>query len=224
VERVNDDDNLYTLAEYIEQKISDYAGNPLIEALPPILESEDDVIAEFYNLPFISDEEKCLSPRVKSHLLWRIKGMLQPLPIHIRLESMLSVLIRNSYTFRNPLDPQSKKKIQILSHLKTLDMCEINDVGMAYKGFNTTAECAIITGVSGAGKTTAVNRILQLYPQVIRHQVYKGKPLTRTQIVWLKVDCPFDGSIATLCRIIFKEIDKLTGERWLDKYGYCGAP
>ncbi|MDD4591928.1 MAG: ATP-binding protein, partial [Parabacteroides sp.] len=98
--------------------------------------------------------------------------------------------------------------------------CTANDIETAYQGFSTTAECAIINGVSGAGKTTAINRKLHLYPQVIRHEAYHGKPLTRTQIVWLKVDCPFDGNFATLCRSVFKEIDKLTGERWLEKYGY----
>ena len=93
----NDDLHLYEKAVYKEQKISDYAGNPLIEALPPILESEDEVIDAFYNFPYISDEEKRLSPRLKSHLLWRVKSFLQPLPAHIRLESIVSkvdVLLR----------------------------------------------------------------------------------------------------------------------------------
>lgn len=210
----------YQMAKYKEQKISDYAENPLIEALPPILETEDEVIDAFYNLPFISDEEKKLSPRLKSHLLWRVKSFLQPLPVHIHLEAIVSALIRNSYKSRNPLDAQYKRKVQVLNRMKAVGECTVDDVETAYQGFNTTAECAIINGVSGAGKTTAINRILQLYPQVIRHESYHGNPLTRTQIVWLKVDCPFDGNFATLCRSVFKEIDKLTGERWLEKYGY----
>lgn len=218
--KLNNDLYPYEIAEYKEQKISDYAGNPLIEALPPILESEDDVIDAFYNFPMISDEEKRLSPRLKSHILWRVKSFLQPLPAHIRLESIVSTLIRNSYKSRNPLDIQYKRKIQVLNHIKIIDQCTIDDIETAYHGFSTTAECAIINGVSGAGKTTAINSTLHLYPQVIRHESYYGKPLTRTQIVWLKVDCPFDGNFATLCRSVFKEIDKLTGERWLEKYGY----
>lgn len=216
----NDDLYRYEIAVYKEQKISDYAGNPLIEALPPILESEDEVIDAFYNFPIISDEEKRLSPRLKSHLLWRVKSFLQPLPAHIRLEAIVSTLIRNSYKSRNPLDAQYKRKMQVLNQIKNLDECTVNDVETAYQGFSTTAECAIINGVSGAGKTTAMNRTLHLYPQMIRHEAYHGKPLTRTQIVWLKVDCPFDGNFATLCRSVFKEIDRLTGERWLEKYGY----
>lgn len=216
----NDANYAYEVAKYQEQKISDYAGNPLIEALPPILETEDDVIDAFYHFPLISDEEKKLSPRVKSHILWRVKSFLQPLPAHIRLEAIVSTLIRNSYKSRNPLDAQYKKKMQVLNQMKSLKECTVDDLEIAYQGVSNTAECAIINGVSGAGKTTAINRTLNLYPQVIRHSSYKGNLFTRTQIVWLKVDCPYDGNFSTLCRSVFKEIDKLTGERWLEKYGY----
>lgn len=212
--------HLNEIASYREQKIKDYIGNPLIEALPPILENDEEVIDAFYNIPFVTDDEKRLSPRLKSHILWRIKNLLQPLPIHIRLESAVSVLIRNSYKSRNLLDSQYKQKIQVLNKLKEIDNVTVEDIENAYGGFTTTAECALVTGISGAGKTTALTSILAIYPQVIRHKKYKGKPLTRTQIVWLKVDCPFDGNLATLCRYIFGEIDRLTGERWLQKYGY----
>lgn len=207
-------------AIYLDQKISDYAGNPLIEALPPILETEEEVIDAFYDFPLISDEEKKLNARVKSHLLWRIKSFLQPLPAHIRLESIVSMLIRNSYTSRNPLEPQYKKKMQVLNEMKNLKECTIDDLEKTQRCGNTSAECAMISGVSGAGKTTAINRTLNLYPQVIRHSLYKEEPFTKTQIVWLKVDCPYDGNFATLCRSVFKEIDRITGERWLEKYGY----
>ncbi|MBB5335735.1 ATP-binding protein [Pectinatus brassicae] len=210
----------YESAVYRAQKISDYDGNPLIEALPPILETEEEVIDAFYHFPIISEEEKRLSPRIKSHILWRVKSFLQPLPAHIRLESIISTLIRHSYQSRNPLDAQYKHKMQILNQMKNLKECTTEELETNYQVGNTTAECVMINGVSGAGKTTAINRTLHLYPQVIKHFSYKGQPLTRTQIVWLKIDCPYDGNFATLCRSIFAEIDRLTNERWLEKYGY----
>ena len=216
----NDDYGADKAAVYRTQKISDYTGNPLIEALPPILETEEEVIDAFYHFPMISEEEKRLNSRVKSHLLWRVKSFLQPLPAHIRLESIVSTLIRHSYRSRNPLDAQYKRKMQMLNQMKSLKECTTEDLESNYQGGSTTAECVMINGVSGAGKTTAINRTLHLYPQVIKHSSYKGQPLTRTQIVWLKVDCPYDGNFATLCRSVFTEIDRLTGERWLEKYGY----
>ena len=130
----NDSPYAYEFANYREQKISDYAGNPLIEALPPILETEDEVIDAFYHFPLISEDEKKLSPRVKSHILWRVKSFLQPLPAHIRLETIVSTLIRNSYKSRNPLDAQYKKKMQVLNQMKGLKECTIDDLEIAYQG------------------------------------------------------------------------------------------
>lgn len=59
-----------------------------------------------------------------------------------------------------------------------------------------------------------------MYPQVIKHEAYKGQPFNRTQIVWLKIDCPYDGSLSTMCKGFFKAIDDLLGTRYLEKYGY----
>ena len=57
------------------------------------------------------------------------------------------------------------------------------------------------------GKSCAIEKLLLMYPQVIIHRKYKGKPLTRTQITWLKIDSPYDGSIKTFCKMFFKALD-----------------
>ena len=59
-----------------------------------------------------------------------------------------------------------------------------------------------------------------MYPQVIKHEKYEEQPFNRTQIVWLKIDCPYDGSLSTLCKSFFKAIDDLLGTRYLEKFGY----
>lgn len=84
----------------------------------------------------------------------------------------------------------------------------------------TTADCISIIGISGIGKTTAIERLLLMYPQVIKHFEYKGECFTRTQIVWLKIDCPYDGNLSTLCKSFFKAIDDILGTRYLEKFGY----
>ena len=210
----------YEAAVYTTQKIQDYVGNPLIEALPPILETEEQVVDAFYSLPRVRDEERVLPPLLRTHVIKRVKGFIQPLPIHIKMESKISVLIRQSYLSRNPLSIEYKKRMKLLHQLKAESEINADDVTNYYSGFTSTAECMFINGVSGMGKTTAARRILQMYPQIIRHSEYGGQLFTRTQIVWLKVDCPYDGSFTTLCRSIFQEIDRLTGSRWNEKYGY----
>nr|WP_243431697.1 ATP-binding protein [Clostridium botulinum] len=84
----------------------------------------------------------------------------------------------------------------------------------------TTADSISIIGISGIGKTTAIERLLLMYPQIIKHFEYKGEGFTRTQIVWLKIDCPYDGSLSTLCKSFFKAIDDILGTRYLEKFGY----
>ncbi|GAA0752031.1 hypothetical protein GCM10008907_07060 [Clostridium sartagoforme] len=60
-----------------------------------------------------------------------------------------------------------------------------------------------------------------MYPQVIKHEEYKVQNFSRTQIVWLKIDCPYDGSLSTLCKSFLKAIDDLLGTRYLETFGYA---
>ncbi|MDT3705044.1 MAG: ATP-binding protein [Thermincola sp.] len=72
--------------------------------------------------------------------------------------------------------------------------------------------------MSGVGKTTAVEKVLSLYPQQILHTKYKGKPLFLTQLVWAKIDCPFDGSLKGLCLSFFAYVDRILGTGYSKKF------
>ena len=58
-----------------------------------------------------------------------------------------------------------------------------------------------------------------MYPQVIVHSGYKGQGFSFYQIVWLKLDCPFDGSVKGLCIDFFNKIDQLMGTNYYSKVG-----
>lgn len=206
-------------AMYKEQAIVEYANNPFIEALPSI-NSEDDVLESFMYTPIISNDDRLSPENLRYHLLKRIKRFIQPLPIHFLVERRLSTLIRRGYLARNPLHPSYLKRLRVLADLR-----DEQDQGhlymqerLAYIG--STADSLSIIGISGIGKTTAIERLLQMYPQVIKHEEYRDVPLNRTQIVWLKIDCPYDGNLSTLCKSFFEEIDRILGTRYLEKFGY----
>lgn len=74
-------------------------------------------------------------------------------------------------------------------------------------------------GPSGAGKTAAINRILSVFPQVIRHTQYKGEPFQTTQLVWLKLSCPPDGSAKSLLNNFFSSADAVLGTSYRSTYG-----
>lgn len=58
-----------------------------------------------------------------------------------------------------------------------------------------------------------------MYPQVIRHTKYNNVDLVRDQLVWIKLDCPFDGSLKTFCQSFFEAVDDALGTRYYEKFG-----
>jgi hypothetical protein len=203
---------------YKEQPLSEYTNNPFIEALPAIF-SEDDVLERFMVTPRISKQDKLSATNIRYHVLKRVRNFIQPLPIHFEVERRLSTLIRRGYLARNPLDTIFLERIRVLHELREEETThKYIDERLNY--IRSTADSLSIIGISGIGKTTAIERLLLMYPQVIKHEEYKGQPFNRTQIVWLKIDCPYDGSLSTLCKSFFKAIDDLLGTRYLEKFGY----
>ncbi len=206
-------------AEYKEQALPEYSNNPFIEALPPIF-SEDCVLERFMVTPRITERDIQSETNIRYHVLKRIKNFIQPLPIHFELERRLSTLIRRGYLARNPLDKSFLERIRVLHQLREDEEEAHKFIDEKLNYIRSTADSLSIIGISGIGKTTAIERLLLMYPQVIKHELYEGQPFNRTQIVWLKIDCPYDGSLSTLCKSFFKSIDDLLGTRYLEKFGY----
>ncbi|MFD3216762.1 ATP-binding protein [Bacillus sp. BR_7a] len=206
-------------ANYKEQVLSEYDNNAFIEALPPIFD-EDDVLERFMVTPRITEQDKQSETNIRYHVLKRVKNFIQPLPIHFEVERRLSTLIRRGYLARNPLDKTFLERIRVLHQLREDEEEAHKYIDERLNYIRSTADSLSIIGISGIGKTTAIERLLLMYPQVIKHEAYKGQPFNRTQIVWLKIDCPYDGSLSTMCKGFFKAIDDLLGTRYLEKYGY----
>jgi len=209
----------FEVANYKEQELTEYVNNPFIEALPSIF-TDDDTIKKFLYIPKFEDSEKSTSKNVRFHLLNRIKNYSQVLPIHIILANKLSTMIRRGYLARNPLNFNYLEKLGILNEIKSKKPSTYKDIDNKMKFMRSTAESFTILGISGIGKTTAVERLLLMYPQVIKHQMYNGSHFTRAQIVWMKIDCPYDGSLGTLCKSFFQAIDNILGTNYYEKFGY----
>lgn len=196
--------NSFVTAGYLEQAVPEYRGNPLIEALPPIL-SEQEAATAMSKFPEIPSEEDRKQPKeIRLHCINRLKHLVQPLPIYLELESVVSSVIRGGYVGRNPM------AVGTWRHLYSLS----TERGAA-SDFVSTASSLSLVGLSGIGKSTALNSILNLYPQVIRHQKYGDRGFVHTQITYLKLDCPHDGSLSGLCRAFFRTVDVAIGQ---DRY------
>jgi AAA domain len=175
--------------------------------LPPI-RAEADAAAALALFPDEPGDEIRLSNEVRLHCIDRLLQLIQPLPIHLELESALSSLMRSGYVGRNPLAQSTWRHVYSLAVGETAD-----------SGFRSTASTLSVVGLSGIGKSTALESILRLYPQAIRHRKYRGQELVQVQIPWLKIECPFDGSLTGLCHAFFRALDRAIGEeRYARRY------
>lgn len=199
-------------ARYQEQVIPEYQGNPLIEALPEIWAG--DVVVEMLSeeAPY-HDGERMLDAHYRMHCIQRLFHYFQPLEQHIDIEQRVSRCIRQGYLNRNPL---SREYARILA--KGYEALADRKGYQAIQGFRPNASGFTIIGMSGVGKSTAVEKILSLYPQCIMHTSYHKQPLLLTQLVWLKLDCPHDGSIKGLCFQFFDAVDRAAGTDYFPRY------
>lgn len=185
-----------TSAVYKEQDVMDFRGNPLIEALPPILSPEEAYEKLSYYPPYDVNEAS-LPTHIRYHAIPRINKFFQPVMAHLDLEQRFSRLLRHGYVSRNPRLPEYNRALN------------------GSQDIRSTASSMTLMGFSGIGKTTAIERILSLYPQVILHEY----PLNLMQVVWLKLNCPHDGSLKSLCLDFFLKMDQLLGTNYYEKFG-----
>ncbi|NHN31617.1 ATP-binding protein [Paenibacillus agricola] len=202
-------------AMYIQQEIEGYKGNPFIEALPPIFE-EEYVAKAIAKRPAHTDEQRKLGKQTRLHLVQQISDYVEVLPIHLTLEQRLSRLIRHGYKARNPFTTEYVRQFNV--GFQELLNGGVDEEGRNMAGVRSTAASFAVLGVSGQGKTTSIESTLLLYPQVVEHTSYNGNPFTLKQLVWLKLNCPFDGSLKGLCINFFQAVDAQLGTNYFQKF------
>lgn len=201
-------------AVYQVQILAEYKGNPCIEALPPIY-SKLEVIHKISKVPDCNAEERNLPEHYRFHCIQKLFDFFEPLQKHIDIEQRFSRIIRQGYICRNPLSREYAEGMHLGNKL-------IKNGEYSFEADNlrrTTAAGFTIIGISGIGKTSSIERVLSLYPQVIHHTRYEEQNLNLYQIPWLKLDCPFDGSLKGLCINFFHAVDELLGTDYLKKFG-----
>jgi len=208
----------YEKATYKEQPIEEFRNNPLIEALPDIC-SINDMLKKIVSMPQYSNDERELENHIRILKLDNLRRVIIPLSKHKEIALNISSVVRQGYVLRNPLSPDNVRKLNMLSEI--FKDSSIRDNLQNYKTYNfqknQSAMGFAVIGVSGMGKTTAIEGILLSYPQVIYHEEYKESNFTHTQIVWLKLDCPAKGSPNGLCLNYFEAIDNILGTDFTER-------
>ncbi|MHC2467423.1 ATP-binding protein [Bradyrhizobium embrapense] len=185
-------------AEYRQGELPEYRGNPLIEAIPPFRTAKE-LMPFFGKYPHVGNADRLLPPRLRMLAVLRLNDYLEPLHDQFDLVEQIEIVILAGYVQRNPATSDYQKAL-INLYRKSMagSICPIQTSGPS-----TAPSCSLF-GISGGGKSTVVERILSFYPQAISHPKYGF-----TQLVWLKLDCPLDGSLKQLLRTLILRIDEI---------------
>jgi len=184
-------------ADYITNPL--YENNPFIEALPPMLAGKD-LIRALASIPPYSDNDRDRSTWERLQLLSSLYEYYQPLSMTIDLYCEVYTALQHCYG-------QYSVQRETAALQNDYALMQGNASAASIGGGNSFS----VIGVSGLGKSTALQRVLSLFPQVIEHTKYHGQNFYYHQIPYLVVQTPHDASIKALILDIYLQIDGLLG-------------
>ncbi|WP_414473214.1 ATP-binding protein [Microvirga sp. M2] len=190
-------------AEYRPGVLPEHVGNPLIEALPPQVTGRE-LTKRFGRFPVCAANEHDLPAVVRMQAVSRLDHYLQPLPQHVEVIDTLNLVLRGGYVHRSPLNDNYRKEQMRLYRL-SLD----GDIHPLLQAAPSTAPSFGLFGISGVGKSTVIEQTLSFFPPALSHRKYGF-----VQVVWLKLDCPADGSLKQLLYALLVAIDNLIGTNY----------
>lgn len=190
-------------------------SNPFVEALPKPF-SPPEIVRKMRATISVDDEIRSAPYEIRRAYLAKIQEIYEPLDRDIRLVTRLQGELAQSYVARARADPNYFRKLLMAGGGDAPRINLDSDGGYL-------APTVHMWGASGAGKTTSINKVLACFPQAIRHTRYARYDFKTTQLVWLKVDCPADGSPKTLCHNFLVSVDSVLGTNCARAYGTRGT-
>ncbi|GGA75346.1 transposase [Neiella marina] len=199
----------YVIASYKSTGIKRYDGNPFIEALPPILSVAQTAQSIKGKIEFCPSD-RLADPKSRMHMVVSLlDDYFQPLSQHVQLQEKIDMMLRMGYVGRNISDGSLNKKLQ-----EGYDFIKSGGSGTAnFSVEKTTARSMSLVGISGAGKSKSLERVLETYPQVIFHERDNF-----FQVTYLKIECPSNGDLESLCLNFFSAVDTVLGSDYERRY------
>lgn len=191
------------MIEYTKGILPEWCGNPIIEALPPLVDDAE-LINRLIQHQNCEAEERSTPSHIRRKYLSRINNFVQPTVDYVEIYRAIEDALYEGYSSKNPLSPTTQHYLHYEDH-------QIMDIFPMSGRFEPRGQAITITGPSGAGKTYLLDKILNLLPKRIIHEQYKGKKLFIDQIVWMKVSCPENLSVTGLIKSILEEFDEILG-------------
>ncbi len=207
-------------AKYRVNVLPEYKGNLFIEATPEYC-GEEVIERIFTGKPEKMERDRKYSFDDLYLMTYRLENFLMPFKYHFELALTLYSMVINGYDrrFCKGIEGQLERIRDLNEVINQIDKeTDTYDVLNYLKRKNgTTARSLFIIGESGTGKTLTLEMLRQIFPDAIIHHEYKGIPLTRLQIPYIKIDCPRNGRVTELCQRFFRQIDIIAGTNYTDK-------
>tara|TARA_R110000851_G_scaffold333554_1_gene516480 strand:+ start:69587 stop:71245 length:1659 start_codon:yes stop_codon:yes gene_type:complete len=201
--------NHFVIASYQPTGIKRYDGNPFIEALPPILSVAQAGNSIKGKVDF-HPSDRLSSPKSRMHMVVSLlDDYFQPLSQHVLLQEKIDMMLRMGYVGRNISDGSLNRKLQ-----EGYDLIKSGgEITANFSVEKTTARSMSLVGISGSGKTSSLVRVLETYPQVIYHEQQNF-----FQVTYLKIECPSNGDLESLCLNFFSAVDGVLGTDYERRY------
>lgn len=189
-------------------------GNPLTEALTVMLERKEVINKLHKSHPTASNFIE-LPNFYKKTQINHFRKVISPHPHSFYMYQKFMELILCGYVDRNPFE------VSYVNQRTTIG--ENAKEGVYDDGLNltfdiTSAPSCVVTGISGASKTTTVRSVLSLLPQVIRHQSYQGQPFQQTQLTYISFDCAASKSPKALALSFFAAVDAVLNTQYFNTW------
>lgn len=188
------------LPSYFKYPISEFQGNPLIEAIRPLPLDDDEILNRLLKFPIYDEKELSLPATYRVTLPDRLNHFVFPMEQHLKIFKNIYSQILGGYRYRNPLSRDGQEFLH--------EPCSLSNGSI----LDRTSTISFLTGKSGVGKSTLINSILSSFGNsVIPHSNYNGTSFTDQQITFLKHNAPEKCGLKSICETFGQQIDSLLG-------------
>jgi len=183
-------------------ELEENAHNPMIRAIP-VYRPRDEVIEALkasFTVPHL-ETYRAWPLEMKVLAIEHVMQVLVIVPEVLDLYDWMHIALRHRYRDAVPTASYAR---EVRNRYK---LAQTGVATVIQRPAQSHSRCHSVFGLSGVGKTTLIMMVLSLFAMKIDHHEFEGAPLIFTQVTWLMVSCPPNGSVQTLMQGILYWFD-----------------